>query len=232
MVVSLSLQNLLNKLYYDPAARGGSARRLSPSWTTPVPERDLPVLNPMLKALHRRWPPGHSRARPLVALAGWRGSLLALALAVGGPGGRRGDAAVADTPGALILKILTYDRHFESRFGDGAELGILYAPADPRVREGGERLLGHPVQYAGQDGEAAPGRRMLVEFTTPENLERSIATRNIDVLYVAPGNAQEPRGHHEGQPGAGRHDDDRRARLRPGRASRWASACPRTVRRS
>lgn len=142
----------------------------------------------MIKALHRRWPPGHSRARPwsrcrLACL------LAALALA-GGPLRAEEMPLSPQLQVPLILKILTYDRHFESRFGEELMLGILYAPADPQSVKAANDFSDILYQYAGKTVKHLPVAKVLVEFTTPENLERSIAARNIDVLYVAPGNGK------------------------------------------
>lgn len=120
------------------------------------------------------------------------GLVLGLAVLV-----RAGVAAAAEpmplTPDLqvpLILKILTYDRHFEAKAGPELVIGIVYAPADPSSVKAANDVSDTLYRFAGKTVKRLPIRYFLVEFTTPENLERSIAQRSISVLYVAPGNAR------------------------------------------
>jgi len=141
----------------------------------------------MLQALQRRWPPGRRRTRH-GSLSRLVCALLALSLS-GGPLRAEDMPLSPQLQVPLILKILTYDRHF-SRFGDDLMLGILYAPTDPQSVKAANDFSDILYQYAGKTVKGLPVGKILVEFTTPEALERSIAARNIDVLYVAPGNAK------------------------------------------
>ena len=90
----------------------------------------------------------------------------------------------------IIMRILAYDRNLESRAGAEVTVGIVYAPTDPQSVKGANEVSDAFYRYAGKTVKRLPVRYVLVEYTTPENLERSVATRGIDVLYVAPGNAQ------------------------------------------
>jgi len=90
----------------------------------------------------------------------------------------------------LILRALLYDRHFESRAGDEFTIGIVYAPNDPDSVRAADELSSALFRFKGIPARRLPVRYFLVEYTTPEGLERSIATRQLDMLYVAPGSAR------------------------------------------
>jgi hypothetical protein len=81
----------------------------------------------------------------------------------------------------LILKILTYDRHFEAKAGNDLVIGIVYAPADAGSVKAANDVSDTLYRFAGKTVKRLAIRYFLIEFTTPENLERSI---------VAPGNAK------------------------------------------
>jgi hypothetical protein len=141
----------------------------------------------MLKSLQRRWPFGHSPARP--SRFRTLGAFLAIALAVG-PVGAEDMPLSAELQVPLLLKILIYDRHFESRFGAELKLGVVYAPLDPQSVKAATDFTDVLYKYAGKTVKRLPVTYLLVEFSTPEGLERSITARDIDVLYVAPGNSK------------------------------------------
>jgi hypothetical protein len=90
----------------------------------------------------------------------------------------------------LILKILTYDRHFEAKAGRDLAIGIVYAPADPSSVKAANDISDTLFRFAGKTVKRLGIRYFLIEFTTPEKLEQSIAQRGISVLYLAPGNAK------------------------------------------
>ena len=123
-------------------------------------------------------------ARGLVACA------LAVALGVGPVRAAEEMALSPDLQGLILLKILTYDRNLESRAGAELVVGILYAPTDPQSVKGANEVSDTFYRFAGKTVKKLKVRYLLVEYTSPEALERSVATRGIDVLYLAPGNAQ------------------------------------------
>jgi hypothetical protein len=69
-------------------------------------------------------------------------------------------------------------------------VGIVYAPTDPQSVKGANDVSDTFYRFAGKTVKRLPVRYLLVEYTTPENLERSVATHGIDVFYVSPGNGQ------------------------------------------
>jgi hypothetical protein len=127
--------------------------------------------------------PGSSRRR-IAALA--LGLLLVLRagwLAAAEPMPLRPDLQVP-----LLLKILTYDRHFESKASRELAIGIVYSPEDPASLPAADQIFTTLYKFRDKTVKAKPIRYYLLEYTSPEKLERSIADRGISVLYVAPGN--------------------------------------------
>jgi hypothetical protein len=137
--------------------------------------------------LLRLRPPG---AGPFGVARGLVVAAVALALAVTPALAAEEMALSPDLQVPIILKILTYDRNLESRAGAELIVGIVYAPTDPQSVKRANEVSDTFYRFAGKTVKRLPVRYLLVEYTTPENLERSVATRGIDVLYVAPGNTQ------------------------------------------
>lgn len=96
----------------------------------------------------------------------------------------------ADLQVPLILKVLTYDRHFESKAGREVGIGIVYNPEEPDSVAAANQIFETLFRFADKTVKRLPIRRYLLEYSSPEKLERSISEREISVLYVAPGNAK------------------------------------------
>jgi uncharacterized protein DUF4154 len=90
----------------------------------------------------------------------------------------------------LILKILTYDRHFESKAGAQVVIGIVYAPTDPASVAAANEVGDVLFRFQDKTVKRVPIRYRLVEYSTPEALERTIERWGISVFWVAPGNAK------------------------------------------
>ena len=90
----------------------------------------------------------------------------------------------------LILKILTYDRHIESKAGEQVVVGIVYAPTDPSSVAAANEVGDVLFRFQDKTVKRLPIRYRLVEYSTPEALERTIDRWSISVLWVAPGSAK------------------------------------------
>ncbi len=90
----------------------------------------------------------------------------------------------------LILKILTYDRHFESKAGAQVVVGIVYAPTDPSSVAAANEVGDVLFRFQDKTVKRLPIRYRLVEYSTPEALERTIERWRISVIWVAPGSAK------------------------------------------
>ena len=87
----------------------------------------------------------------------------------------------------LILKVLTYDRHFETKARGELVLGIVYEQADPESLKAASAVIETLLRFSGKTVKRLPIRFSLVPIG---NLERSVEDAKINVLYVAPGNAR------------------------------------------
>ncbi len=87
----------------------------------------------------------------------------------------------------LILKVLTYDRHFETKARGELILGIVYDQADPESLKAASAVIETLLRFSGKTVKRLPIRFSLVPIG---NLERSVEGAKINVLYVAPGNAR------------------------------------------
>jgi len=143
----------------------------------------------MLEALIRRRPHGRRPCRGSCLVRGAVALALACAISVAPVFGEEMPVP-PDIQFPIILRILIYDRHLESRFGAEIGLGVLYAPADPESVRAANAVVEYMYGVRGKTVKGLPVKPMLIEYTTPESLDRSITTRGIDVLYVAPGNAK------------------------------------------
>jgi hypothetical protein len=90
----------------------------------------------------------------------------------------------------LILKILTYDRHLESKAGQQLVVGIVYAPTDPASVAAANEVGDVLFRFQDKTVKRLPIRYRLVEYTTPEALERTVDRWGISVFWVAPGSAR------------------------------------------
>ncbi len=96
----------------------------------------------------------------------------------------------ADLQVPLMLKILTSDRHFESKAGREVAIGVMYAPEDPGSVQAANQIFESLYRFRDKTVKRLPIKYYLLEYGGPEKLERSILDRNISVLYIAPGNAR------------------------------------------
>jgi len=140
--------------------------------------------------LFRLRPPGRGPARVARGLVT---AAVALAMAVA-PASAEDMALSPDLQVPIILRLLAYDRHLESRAGEELMIGILYPPTDPDAVKAANALSDTLFRFTGKTVKRLPFRYMLVEYTTPEGLERSVTARGIDILYVTPGNAKNLQG--------------------------------------
>lgn len=95
----------------------------------------------------------------------------------------------ADLQVPLILKVLTYDRHLETKAGQEVGIGVVYTPEEPDSVAAANQIFETLFRFADKTVKRLPIKRYLLEYSSADRLERSITQRGISVLYVAPGNA-------------------------------------------
>ncbi len=87
----------------------------------------------------------------------------------------------------LILKVLTYDRHFETKASGELVLGIVYNQDDQDSLKVASTVIQTLLRFSGKTVKRLPIRFSLVPIAS---LEASVEQLKINVLYVAPGNAR------------------------------------------
>jgi hypothetical protein len=98
-------------------------------------------------------------------------------------------AVPADLQVPLILKVLTYDRNFEEKAQNELKIGIIYTGNAASLKAKNE-VMGVLEKFSGKTIRKLPIKYVLVEFTSQRDLESAAKTNHMNVLYIAPGNAQ------------------------------------------
>jgi hypothetical protein len=90
----------------------------------------------------------------------------------------------------LLLKVLTYDRNFETKAGTELAIGIVYDPSDRDSSKATTDLGSTLFKYQGKTVKKLPIKYYTIEYTGNADLERFVKEKGISVLYIAPGNAR------------------------------------------
>jgi hypothetical protein len=131
----------------------------------------------------------------------WNGALFAAMPGPAGSGVASGAAAAEpeaadsmpvspDLQIPLILKVLTYDRHFENRASSELKVGIVYSPDNVASARANTAIAGVFQTFSDKTVKNVVIRYMSVGFTTEEALERFAQANKVNVFYIAPGNAR------------------------------------------
>jgi hypothetical protein len=142
--------------------------------------------------------------RSLVLIAGLLAMLLLpMSHRVHGAMGAAGEADVAAQPdGAdvmpvspdlqipLILKVLTYDRHFENRAATEIKVGIVYSPENAASSRAMTAISGVFQTFSDKTVKNVVIHYTPIGFTTESAVERFAQANKVNVFYIAPGNAQ------------------------------------------
>jgi hypothetical protein len=96
----------------------------------------------------------------------------------------------AESQVPLLLKILTYDRHFETKAGREVVVGIVYVAGDPESRNAAEEVGQTFYKFAGKTVKKIPVKFVMVEYTSAAEVEKLFKAQNVKVVYVTPGNAR------------------------------------------
>ena len=120
------------------------------------------------------------RATPVIAVA-----LLALAAR---PGWGADEMPVpADLQVPLLLKILTYDRNFETKAKAELTIGIVYDPGDPGSVRAKNEVAEMLDKVAGKTVKKLPIKYVLLEHRGLAELGTEVRSRGVSLLYLAPG---------------------------------------------
>jgi hypothetical protein len=86
----------------------------------------------------------------------------------------------------FLLKILTYDRNFRIRVGEGVVIGILYQRKFKRSLDFKEELTRVIDRSGIEEIDSIPLRCVPVDLGEDVNLDSLVTKHKLDVLYVAP----------------------------------------------
>src|SRR6476469_7041542 len=81
----------------------------------------------------------------------------------------------------VILKVLTYDRHFERKAGDAVVVGIVYVAGDPAALRAAEDVGTTFFGFKGKTVKKVPVNYAMVEYKGPADLERAIKANKLNV---------------------------------------------------
>ena len=85
----------------------------------------------------------------------------------------------------LYLKILTFNRAFQSRSGDHLTIGVLYVKASRGSRQARDDFAG-AIASGPADFEGLPIVAVPVEYGHGEEIREALSAKSVDVLYVTP----------------------------------------------
>ncbi len=106
------------------------------------------------------------------------------------PGAAQPMTLPADTQVTVLLKVLTYDRHFESRVKPEVVVGIVYVAASAESKAAAEDVGSTFFRFKGKTVKKIPVNFVMVEYTTAAEVEKFLKAKNVKVLYVTPGNSK------------------------------------------
>jgi YfiR/HmsC-like len=90
----------------------------------------------------------------------------------------------------LLLKILTYDRSFQAKAKSGLTIGVVYVAGDPESVKAKDDILKTLQLVADRTIKNVPIRAMPLEYRDPVSLGKAVRSNGVNVLYIAPGNAE------------------------------------------
>ena len=85
----------------------------------------------------------------------------------------------------LCLKILSFDRNFKARVGDGLVIGIMYVKATRESRQARDDFA-RAIAAGPAEFEGLPVRSVLIEYSKEASIAAALTAGSVDVLYVTP----------------------------------------------
>ena len=108
-----------------------------------------------------------------------------------------GPSALADTMPVppelqvpLILKILTYDRNFDSRAQAEVRVGIVFVAADPSSLKAKNEVADVFQRFSAKTVRSLAIKYNVIEFMSDSQVADAARSNEINVFYVAPGNSR------------------------------------------
>jgi hypothetical protein len=110
---------------------------------------------------------------------------------------------VADTPGTaeimpvpaelqvpLILKILTYDRNFESKTQTELRVGIVFVSGNPASIKAKNEIVEVFRSFSDKTVKKLAIKHSAVEYVSDSQVEEAARSNQFNIFYVAPGNSK------------------------------------------
>jgi uncharacterized protein DUF4154 len=115
--------------------------------------------------------------------------VLLAALAAAAPSARAADSmpVPADLQVPLLLKILTYDRNLETRAKAELNIGVVYDAADAASVKAKNEVADILTKVADKTVKKLPIRFVPIEYKTLPELETTVKSRGVNLLYLTPG---------------------------------------------
>jgi hypothetical protein len=116
-------------------------------------------------------------------------SLVLLAALAAAPSARAADVmpVPAELQVPLLLKILTYDRNLESRAKAELNIGVVFDPADPASVKAKNEVADILTKVADKTVKKLPIKFVSIEYKTLPELETTVRSRHVNLLYLTPG---------------------------------------------
>jgi uncharacterized protein DUF4154 len=96
-------------------------------------------------------------------------------------------AVPAELQVPLLLKVLTYDRNFESKARVELTVGIVYEPGDAASVKAKNEVADMMDTVAGKTVKKLPIKYVLLENRGLSELESAARSQGVSLLYLAPG---------------------------------------------
>lgn len=122
------------------------------------------------------------RPRPRVLIP-----LLALLFVLPRPARAQGMAVEAGLQVPILMKVLAYDRQFDTKAGAALTIGIIYAPSDGASSKATGQISDTLFGFAGKTVRKVPIKYFQVEYTGVGELETFVKAKGINAFYLAPG---------------------------------------------
>jgi len=114
--------------------------------------------------------------------------LLTLVAALSLPARADSMAVPADLRVPILMKVLAYDRQFDTKAAGALTIGIIYSPSDGSSSKATDQISDTLYKLAGKTVRKVPVKYFQIEYTTPAELEAFVKAKSVNVFYVAPGN--------------------------------------------
>ena len=86
----------------------------------------------------------------------------------------------------LILKVLTYDHHFEEKASAELVIGIVFDPTQPASVAAQREMADILARAADKTIKKVPIRHLALEYGAMADFEAAVRSKGVNVLYLTP----------------------------------------------